>query len=173
VTIQTSSGTTTYAVTSTSDIDKNGEASLSDLSVGDAVTFSAVTSNGSTSIDKLHAGNARLDMPQGRGSLSQSGAVTAVGSSSVTIQTSSGTTPYAVTSTSDIDKNGEASLSDLAVGDAVTFSTVTSNGSTSIDKLHAGNAQLDRPQGGPGGPPSQSGTGSASGSGASSSTSSA
>jgi preprotein translocase subunit YajC len=150
VTIQTSSATTTYAVTSTSDVDKNGEATLSDLAVGDAVTFSTVTTNGTTAIDKLHAGNAALDMPAGGpgGALALSGTVTAVGSSSVTIQTSGATTTYAVTSTSDIDKNGEATLSDLAVGDAVTFSTVTTDGTTAIDKLHAGNAALDMPPGG-------------------------
>jgi len=152
VTIQTSTGTTTYAVTSSSDIDKNGEATLSDLAVGDAVTFSTVTTNGTTAIDKLHAGNAQLDIPKGGGpggALSLSGTVTAVGSSDVTIKTSTGTTTYAVTSSSDIDKNGESTLGDLAVGDTVTFSTVTTNGTTAIDKLHAGNAQLDMPQGGP------------------------
>ena len=70
-----------------------------------------------------------------------SGTVTAVGASTVTI----GTTSYPVTSTSDIDKNGEATLSSLAVGDSVTFSRVTSGGVTSIDKLHAGSETLDRP----------------------------
>jgi hypothetical protein len=177
VTIQTSTATTTYAVTSSSDIDKNGEAALSDLAVGDAVTFSTVTTNGTTAIDRLHAGNAALDMPQGGpgGALSSSGTVTAVGASSVTIKTSTATTTYAVTSSSDIDKNGEAALSDLAVGDAVTFSTVTTNGTTAIDRLHAGSAALDMPQGaGPGGgpgpgygapPSSSSGTSSSSGSG--------
>jgi Cu/Ag efflux protein CusF len=153
VTIRTSTGTTTYTVTSSSDIDKNGEATLSDLAAGDAVTFSTVTTNGTTSIDKLHAGNAQLDMPAGGHpgamALPLSGTVTAVGSSDVTIRTSTGTTTYAVTSSSDIDKNGEATLSDLAAGDAVTFSTVTTNGTTSVDKLHAGNAQLDMPAGGP------------------------
>jgi hypothetical protein len=142
-------------VTSSSDIDKNGESTLSVLAVGDAVTFSTVTTNGTTAIDKLHAGNAALDMPPGGpgGTLSSSGTVTAVGTSSVTIQTSSATTTYAVTSSSDIDKNGESTLSALAVGDAVTFSTVTTNGTTAIDKLHAGNAALDMPPGGPGGGP--------------------
>jgi hypothetical protein len=72
-----------------------------------------------------------------------SGTVTAVGASTVTI----GTTIYTVSSTSDIDKNGESTLSSLAVGDAVTFSTVTSGSVTSIDKLHAGNETLDRPTG--------------------------
>src|SRR5262245_5143883 len=73
------------------------------------------------------------------------GTVTAVGSNSVTIKTSSGTTTYGVTSASDIDKNGEAQLSDLKVGDAVRFTTKTANGATIIDKLHAGDEAKDRP----------------------------
>jgi hypothetical protein len=64
VTIKTSSGTTVYAVTASSDIDKNGEASLSQLKAGDAVRFS-VTSPTSKQIDKLHAGDEAKDMPQG------------------------------------------------------------------------------------------------------------
>jgi hypothetical protein len=108
-------------------------------------------------IDKLHAGDEQLDRPQGPsggrfGGLARSGTVTAVGTSSVTIKTASGTTAYAVTGTSDIDKNGEAKLSDLKVGDAVRFSTTTVAGKTVIDKLHAGNEQLDRPSRGPGSP---------------------
>src|ERR1700681_1697537 len=128
---------------------RNGEATLSDLAVGDAVTFSTVTTNGTAAIDKLHAGNAQLDMPQGGhgGDLSSSGTVTAVTSSDITIKTSTATTTYAVTSSSDIDKNGEATLSALAVGDAVTFSTVSTATNPTIDKLHAGNETLDRPTG--------------------------
>ena len=100
-------------------------------------------------------------MPAPGAGLPLSGTVTAVGSSDVTIQTSTGTTTYAVTSTSDIDKNGEAQVSALAVGDAVTFSTVTTNGTTAIDKLHAGDPTKDMPQGmppgdGPSGPASTS-----------------
>jgi hypothetical protein len=77
-----------------------------------------------------------------------SGTVTAVGSSSVTIKTSSGTTAYQVDSNSDIDKNGEAQLSSLKAGDAVRFSVKNGN---VIDILHAGDEALNRPQGpGPG-----------------------
>jgi hypothetical protein len=83
------------------------------------------------------------------GELSLSGTVTAVGSSSVTIKTSSGTTEYKVDSNSDIDKNGEAQLSSLKVGDAVRFSVSSGN---VIAILHAGDEALNRPQGlGPGG----------------------
>jgi Cu/Ag efflux protein CusF len=139
-------------VNSESDIDKNGEATISDIKVGDAVTFSTTTANGQTVIDKLHAGNEALDRPPGGhgDGLDQSGTVTAVTSNSVTIKTSTGTKTYTVNSESDIDKNGEATISDIKVGDAVTFSTTTANGQTVIDKLHAGNEALDRPPGGHG-----------------------
>jgi putative ribosome biogenesis GTPase RsgA len=78
--------------------------------------------------------------------------VTAVGTSSVTIKTSSATTTYQVDANSDIDKNGEATLKDLVVGDAVRFSVDSSN-KTTIDKLHAGTESLDRPKGAPAGAP--------------------
>jgi len=78
--------------------------------------------------------------------LDLSDTVTAVGASSVTIRTSAGTTEYQVGSNSDIDKNGEAQLSDLKVGDAVRFNV---DSAKVIDKLHAGNETLDRPQGPP------------------------
>ena len=82
----------------------------------------------------------------GRGSLGLTGTVTAVGSSSVTINTSTATTTYQVDGNSDIDKNGEAKLSDLKVGDAVRFNVTSSN---VIGILHAGDEALDRPQGPP------------------------
>lgn len=78
------------------------------------------------------------------GALDLSGTVTAVGTSSVTIKTSTATKAYAVTSSSDIDKNGEGALKDLAVGDAVTFS-VDSTATTTIDKLHAGDEAKNLP----------------------------
>jgi hypothetical protein len=75
--------------------------------------------------------------------LDLSGTVTAVGSATVTIKTSAATTVYTVTGSSDIDKNGEASLSALRVGDAVKFSVESSNRKT-IDKLHAGDETKNR-----------------------------
>lgn len=87
----------------------------------------------------------------------RTGTVTAVGSSSVTITTNGTTTKYAVNSASDIDKNGEAKLADLKVGDAVRFTTRTSSGTTTIDKLHAGDENLDRPAGMPPHGPGSSG----------------
>lgn len=89
------------------------------------------------------------------GALDLSGTVTAVGTSSVTIKTSAGTTVYSVTTSSDIDKNGESTLSQLKAGDAVRFS-VTSSTSKQIDKLHAGDETKDMPQGAPQGAPSGS-----------------
>ena len=77
--------------------------------------------------------------------LTKSGTVTAVGAGSVTIDGTS----YVVTANSDIDKNGEATLSDLKVGDKVTFA-VTSASTPTIAVLHAGSEALDRPAGGPG-----------------------
>jgi co-chaperonin GroES (HSP10) len=84
-------------------------------------------------------------LPGARHAPPLTGTVTAVGSSSVTIKTSSGTKRYSVTSSSDIDKNGEAKLSDLKVGDAVRFDTLP--GTSTIGHLHAGNEALDRPSG--------------------------
>jgi len=79
-----------------------------------------------------------------------------VGTGSVTIKTATATTEYTVSATSDIDKNGDATLSDLIVGDAVTFNTTTANNTTTIDKLHTGNEALNKPSGPP---PANGGTG--------------
>jgi len=145
--------------------------------VAGGIASTAMSASAATTTTSAPAGSSTtapsgsaLPVPPGGGpvALPLTGTVTAVGSADVTIKTSTGTTSYPVTSTSDIDKNGEATLSDLAVGDAVTFSTVTSNGTTAIDKLHAGNAQLDMPAGpGPGGPPPGSAAGSSTTSGSS------
>lgn len=87
-----------------------------------------------------------------RGNMSWlTGTVTTVTSNSVTIKTSTATTTYGVTSASDIDKFGEAKLSDLKVGDAVRFTTMTASGKTIIDKLHAGDETKNMPAGPPNG----------------------
>jgi hypothetical protein len=112
----------------------------------------ATSPTGSSSAATSEGGSSAPGQDAGRhgpgGHLDNSGTVTAVGPASVTIRTSSSTTTYAVTSSSDIDKNGEAQLSDLRVDDAVRFSTTTAGGTTSIDKLHAGDEAKDMPQGG-------------------------
>jgi hypothetical protein len=90
----------------------------------------------------------------------QAGTVTAVGASSVTIKSAAGTKTYAVDADSDIDKSGEAKLSDLKAGDAVHFAVRP--GTSTIAVLHAGDEARDAPRfgrhhdgpcpGGPGGP---------------------
>lgn len=112
---------------------------------GAATTASPAAPNGSSQQERPFGGNGNGHGP-GRGGLGLTGTVTAVGSASVTIKTSTATTTYKVDGTSDIDKNGEAKLSELKVGDAVRFSVTSSN---VIDKLHAGDEALDRPQGPP------------------------
>ncbi len=91
--------------------------------------------------------------------LDHTGTVTAVGASSVTIKESSGTTTYAVDANSDIDKNGEAKLSDLKAGDGVRFSVVTVSGKKTIGILHSGDEALNRPHGGHGPHPGEGGPG--------------
>lgn len=107
--------------------------------------------SGSTATDPHPGDNGADGVPEsrehhgggGRHGLDLSGTVTAVGPSSVTIKTSTATTTYKVNSNSDIDKNGEAAVSSLAVGDKVTFSV---DGGTVIDKLHAGDETKNMPQ---------------------------
>jgi len=119
-------------------------------------TPTSTSSSGSSAEDPHPGDNGADGIPEsqehhgaGRGGfgLSLSGTVAAVGTSTVTIKTSAGTNVYSVTGASDIDKNGEASLSALKVGDAVRFSVEGSNGKQ-IDKLHAGNEALNMLQGG-------------------------
>jgi len=85
------------------------------------------------------------------GGLNLSGTVTAIGSTTVTIKTGTGTTVYTVDANSDIDKNGEASLSSLRRGDAMTFDR---SSATTIAKLHAGDETLNRPNAAAGSPTS-------------------
>jgi hypothetical protein len=79
----------------------------------------------------------------GGAALNLTGTVSAIGGDSVTIKTSTGTTTYKVDSNSDIDKNGEAKLSSLVAGDAVRYSV--RSGTTTIDRLHAGDEAKDFP----------------------------
>lgn len=111
----------------------------------------SATSSAATTTDPHPGDNGADGVPEaqehhgGRHALDLSGTVTAVGTSSMTIKTATATTVYAVTSASDVDKNGEAALKDLAVGDAVTFSVDGTN-TKQIDKLHAGDETKNRPQ---------------------------
>ena len=120
--------------------------------ISGAATTSPTPAPGSTSSTAPAPCDGRgMGMHPGR-ALGLSGTVTAVGSSSVTIKTSTATTEYKVDSNSDIDKFGEAKLSDLKVGDAVRFSVTSAK---VIDKLHAGNEAMNRQWG----PPPGSGSG--------------
>lgn len=111
----------------------------------------SATSSTATTTDPHPGDNGTDGVPEaqehngGQHALDLSGTVTAVGTSSVTIKTATATSVYAVTSASDIDKNGEAAVKDLAVGDAVTFSVDGTN-TKQIDKLHAGDETKNRPQ---------------------------
>src|SRR3954452_12476710 len=79
----------------------------------------------------------------GRFGAMQAGSVTSVDAKSVTIKSTAGTKTYAVDANSDIDKNGEAKLSDLKAGDAVHFAVRP--GTSTIAVLHAGDEALNRP----------------------------
>ncbi len=56
------------------------------------------------------------------------GTVTAVGTDTVGIKTSTATTTYSVTTTTRIEKAGKATLSDVKVGDTVFFVPTTTGG---------------------------------------------
>lgn len=110
----------------------------------------ASSASGSTAADPHPGDNGADGVPEsqehhggGRHGLDLSGTITAVGSSSVTIKTSTASTTYSVTSNSDIDKHGEAALANLAIGDKVTFSV---DGGKVIDKLHTGDETKNMPQ---------------------------
>lgn len=123
----------------------------------------ATTSSSTAATADAHPGDNGADgVPESQevhggqgGHLGLSGTVTAVAASSVTIKTSTATTVYSVTSASDIDKNGESTLSKLVVGDQVTFSVDSSN-AKQIDKLHAGDETKNMPTGTAGTAPSSS-----------------
>jgi hypothetical protein len=102
------------------------------------------------------AGNGRLPGGQAPGGLAGeqrvSGTVTAVGSSSVTVRTSSGAATYAVTSASQIIRNGQSvSLSAVQAGDAVFAHVYPVNGKMTVERLFAGTSATAN--NGPGGPP--------------------
>ncbi len=133
-----------------------------------AATTTTTTASGSTgtggssttSNPPAGSGRQRPTAPPGGAALPLHGTVTAVSASSVTIKTSSGTTTYAVTATSDIDKDGKTGAGALRAGDVVAFSTVTTDGTTAIDKLVAGGGPAGMAGGcGPGGAGAKPGTG--------------
>lgn len=82
------------------------------------------------------------------------GAITAVGSSTLTVRTSAGTATYPISSNTQIVKNGQlASLSSLSVGDTVLLHVYPVNGKTFVERVIDGGAQgrfFEGPGGGPG-----------------------
>jgi len=82
------------------------------------LAFGAMSANAATTpTPSAAAAAATTDTPAPSGTshghghgLNLSGTVTAVGTGSVTVKTATATTEYAVSATSDIDKNGEATI---------------------------------------------------------------
>jgi hypothetical protein len=128
-----------------------GAVTAASVSASAATTAATVTSASSPSATPPFApgfqhNGAMAGLPGHPGTfgLGLTGTVTSVGTSSVTIKTSSGAIKtYKVDASSDIDKNGEAQLSSLAAGDAVRYSLL--RGTNTIDKLHAGSEAKDAP----------------------------
>jgi hypothetical protein len=167
-TSSTPSTTKTYSVTSTThiSINENGPGALTGVKVGDTVSFSVTTSGGTVLADLRDGvgpaaggfGGARGRGPGGGfggivGVAPETGTVTAVGTGTVGIKTSTATTTYSVPSTSHILKAGTAkpTLADVKVGDTVFF-TVTTKGGTVIANLFDGKLPTIAGHAGPGGP---------------------
>lgn len=168
-TSSTPSTTNTYSVTSTThiSINENGPGALTGVKVGDTVSFS-VTTTGGTVLADLRDGvgpaAGGVGGPRGRGPggpgfggivgvAPETGTVTAVGTDTVSIKTSTATTTYSVPSTSHILKAGTATptLADVKVGDTVFF-TVTTKGGTVIANLFDGKLPTLEGHAGQGGP---------------------
>lgn len=167
-TSSTPSTTKTYSVTSTThiSINENGPGALTGVKVGDTVSFSVTTSGGTVLADLRDGvgpaaggfGGPRGRGPGGPGDFGgivgvapETGTVTAVGTDTVGIKTSTATTTYSVPSTSHILKAGTAkpTLADVKVGDTVFF-TVTTKGGTVIANLFDGKLPTIAGHGGPG-----------------------
>jgi plastocyanin len=169
-TSSTPSTTKTYSVTSTThiSINESGPGALTGVKVGDTVSFSVTTSGGTVLADLRDGvgpaaggfGGPRGRGPGGPGGFGgivgvapETGTVTAVGTDTVGIKTSTATTTYSVPSTSHILKAGTAkpTLADVKVGDTVFF-TVTTKGGTVIANLFDGKLPTIAGHAGPGGP---------------------
>ena len=88
-----------------------------------------------------------------------SGTITAIGSSSITVTTSSGKATYAVTGRTDIRRDGQTiALSALKVGETVLVHVYPSGSSFAAERILAGTPGFGPGPGGPdGGAPAQSG----------------
>ena len=162
------STTKTYSVTSTThiSINENGPGALTGVKVGDTVSFSVTTTGGTVLADLRDGvgpaaggfGGRGPGGPGGRGGFGgvmgvapETGTVTAVGTGTIGIKTSTATTTYTVPSTSHIVKAGTAkpTLADVKVGDSVFF-TVTTKGGTVIANLFDGKLPTIAGHAGPG-----------------------
>jgi hypothetical protein len=165
----TPSTTKTYSVTSTTriSINESGPGALTGVKVGDTVSFSVTTTGGTVLADLRDGVGPAGGFGRGRGPggpggpgfgglvgvAPETGTVTAVGTGTVSIKTSTATTTYSVPSTSHILKAGTATptLADVKVGDSVFF-TVTTTGGTVIADLFDGKLPTFAGRGGAGGP---------------------
>ena len=165
------STTKTYSVTSTThiSINENGPGALTGVKVGDTVSFSVTTSGGTVLADLRDGvgpaaggfgGGPRGRGPGGPGGFGgivgvapETGTVTAVGTDTVGIKTSTATTTYSVPSTAHVLKAGttKPTLADVKVGDTVFF-TVTTKGGTVIANLFDGKLPTIAGHAGAGGP---------------------
>ena len=81
------------------------------------------------------------------------GTLTAVGTSSITVQAGSSTATYSVTSSTQVVRDGRsAKLSDLRKGDVVLVHVITLNGKETVERVIAGTMSQGSFPGGPGGP---------------------
>jgi hypothetical protein len=115
-----------------------GAIAVSQLHGHSAATTTSVTAPAGTIGGQLPNGG-----PGGPGGLDGeqhlSGTVTAVGSSTVTVQTSSGTTTYVITSSTEIVRNEQTvSLSAIKSGDAAFMHVYPANGKMAVERLFAG-----------------------------------
>jgi len=168
-TSSTPSTTKTYSVTSTTriSINESGPGALTGVKVGDTVSFNVTTTGGTVLTDLRDGAGPAAGGFGGRGPggpggpgfggtigvAPETGTVTAVGTDTVGIKTSTATTTYSVPSTSHILKAGtdKPTLADVKVGDTVFF-TVTAKGGTVIANLFDGKLPTMSSHGGPGGP---------------------
>jgi hypothetical protein len=166
-TSSTASTTNTYSVTSTTriSINESGPGALTGVKVGDTVSFNVTTTGGTVLADLrdgagpaaggFGGGPGRGPGGPGFGGLvgvaPETGTVTAVGTDTIGIKTSTATTTYSVTSTSRVEKPGtaKATLTDVKVGDNVFF-TVTTKGGTVIGNLIDGKLPTIAGHAGPG-----------------------
>ena len=74
--VKTASGTTSYTVSSSTQVIRNGQAAqLSDLKTGDPVVVHVITTNGSNAVERVIAGTMSQGFPGGPGGFAPSGTI--------------------------------------------------------------------------------------------------